>query len=174
MTPRRQRYIEDMPLRHYAPNTTPLSVACVSLVARSCKRSSELLGPAHMRAYPRDLVHEQKSSWSRFHQTVCALRLLSRITRGQDWSLTHIPFPRAEQKLPMVRSQTAVAPCVAANPHLTSRTVLMPAYAAGVRLSEALHWPVADRDAQRLVIRVRQGQGPKARDLRRSPTRLAL
>jgi integrase/recombinase XerD len=173
MTPRRQRDIEDMPRRHDAPNTPALSGACVSLVARSCKRSPELLGPAHMRAYPRALVQEQKRAWSRFHQTVCALRLRSRIPRGTDWRITHSLFPRAEQKLPMGRSQTAGAPCVAASPPLTSRTVLMPAYAAGWRLSEARHWPGADRDAPRLVMCVRQGQGPKARDLRRSPPRLA-
>lgn len=174
MTPRRQRSIEDMPLRHYSPKTPQLSVECGSLWARYCKRSPELLGPEHMRAYQRYLVHEQKRAWSRCNQTGCALRFLYRITLGKAWSITHIPFPRAEKKLPMVLSQTAVAQFVAAIPHRTYRTVLMTAYAAGWRISEARPWPVAALEAPRLVIRVRQGNGPQDRSIMLSPTRLAL
>jgi integrase len=73
----------------------------------------------------------------------------------------------------MVRSQPEVAQCVAAIPHRTYRTVLMTADAAGLRISEARHWPVGDIDAQRLVIRVRQGKGHKARDIMLSPKLLA-
>jgi site-specific recombinase XerD len=174
MTPLRQRYIEDMPLRNYSPKTQQLYVECVSLFARSFKRSPERLGPEHIRAYQLYLVHEKKSSWSRFNQTVCARRFLYRLTLGKDWRITHIPFPRAEKKLPMVLSQTAVAQCFAAIPNLKYRTVLRTAYAAGWRIAEALHWPVADLDSQRMVIRVRQGKGHQDRDIMRSPQLLAL
>ena len=127
-----------------------------------------------MRAYQRYLVHEKKRAWSRFNQTVCALRFLYRITLGKDWSITHIPVPRAEKQLPIVLSQPEVAQFFAAIPHLKYRTVLMTAYAAGWRISEALHLPVAALDAQRLVIRVRQGKGPKDRSIMLSPKLLAL
>jgi integrase/recombinase XerD len=174
MTPLRQRYLEDMQLRNYSPKTQQLSVECVSLFARHFHRSPELLGPEHIRAYQLYLVREKKRSWSRFNQTVCALRFLSRVTLGKDWSITHIPFPRAKKQLPIVLSQPEVAPCFAAIPNLTDRTVLMTAYAAGLRISEALHLQVADSDSQRLVIRVRQGKGPQDRSTMLSPTLLAL
>ena len=174
MTPLRQRYIEDMQLRNYSPKTQQLYVECVSLFARYFHRSPELLGPEHIRAYQLYLVHEKKSSWSRFNQTVCALRFLYRVTLGKDWSITHIPFPRAEKKLPIVLSQPEVAQFFAAIPNLTYRTVLMTAYAAGLRISEALHLQVADIDSQRMVIRVRQGKGHKDRYIMLSPKLLAL
>jgi integrase/recombinase XerD len=174
MTPLRQRYIEDMQLRNYSPKTQQLYVECVSLFARYFHRSPELLGPEHIRAYQLYLVHEKKSSWSRFNQTVCALRFLYRVTLGKDWSITHIPFPRAEKKLPIVLSQPEVAQFFAAIPHLKYRTVLMTAYAAGWRISEARHLQVADSASQRLVIRVRQGKGHKDRYIRLSPKLLAL
>jgi hypothetical protein len=50
----------------------------------------------------------------------------------------------------------------------------MTAAAAGWRLAAARHWQVADLEAPRLVMRVRQGQGQKDRSSRRSPTLLAL
>ena len=169
MTPLRQRYFEDMQLRHYAPTTQPLYVECVSLFARYCHRSHELLGPEHIRAYQCSLVHEQQRSWNRFNQTVCALRFPSPVTLGKDWSITHRPFPRAEKKLPLVLSKPAVAQFFAGIPTLKYRTVLMTADAAGWRISEALPLPIADLDSQRRVIRVRQGKGPKDRDIILSP-----
>jgi hypothetical protein len=173
MTPLRQRSIADLQRRHDSPTTPPLSGECGSRFARSFKRSPELLGPEHRRADQRSLVHEQKRAWSRCTQTVCALRVLDRITLGQDGRLPHLPFPRAAKPLPMVRRPPDVAQCLAAIPPLTYRTVLMTAYAAGWRLSEARHVPVAAREAPRLGRRVRQGPGPQDRDLRRSPTLLA-
>jgi site-specific recombinase XerD len=105
---------------------------------------------------------------------VGALRFLYRVTLGKDWSITHIPFPRAEKKLPIVLSQPEVAQFFAAIPNLKYRTVLMTAYAAGLRISEALHVPVADIDSQRMGIRVRQGKGQKDRYIMLSPKLLAL
>ena len=80
MTPLRQRDSEDLQLRNSSPKTPPLYVECVSLFARYFPRSPELLGPEHIRAYQLYRVQEQKSSWSRFNQTVCALRFLYRVT----------------------------------------------------------------------------------------------
>lgn len=105
---------------------------------------------------------------------MCALRFLSRVTLDKDWSITHIPFPRAEKKLPIVLSQPEVAQCFAAIPHLKYRTVLMTAYAAGLRISEALHVQSAALDSQRMVIHVRQGKGHQDRSSMRSPQLLAL
>jgi hypothetical protein len=119
MTPLRQRSIDDRQRRHDAPKTPPLSGEGVSLLARHVKRSPERLGPEHLRAYQRALVHAQQRSWRRFQQSVCARRLRDRITLGQDWRITPIPCPRAEQTLPMGLSPPAVAQCLAASPQLT-------------------------------------------------------
>ena len=92
MTELRQRYLEDLRLRNYAPKTLQTYVECVSLFARYFKRSPEDLGPEHIREYQRYLVEEKKNSWSRFNQTVCAPRFLYRNTLGRDWAISHIPF----------------------------------------------------------------------------------
>ena len=90
MTELRQRYLQDLRLRNYSPKTLQTYVHCVSLFARYFKRSPGQLGPEHIREYQRYLVEEKKCSWSRFNQTVCALRFLYRNTLGRDWAVSHI------------------------------------------------------------------------------------
>jgi integrase/recombinase XerD len=102
MTELRQRYLQDLRLRNYALKTQQAYVECVSLFARYFKRSPEVLEPEHIRLYQLYLVDEKKCSWSRFNQTVCALRFLYRNTLGRDWAITHIPFPRKQKKLPIL------------------------------------------------------------------------
>jgi site-specific recombinase XerD len=174
MTELRQRYLQDLRLRNYAPKTLQTYVECVSLFARYFKRSPEELGPNHIREYQRFLVEEKKCSWSRFNQTVCALRFLYRITLGRDWAISHIPFPRKQKKLPVVLSRDEAAQFLAAIRRLKYRTILSLCYGAGLRISEAIHLQVTDIDSKRMMIRVRQAKGHKDRYVMLSPKLLEL
>ena len=174
MTELRQRYLEDLRLRNYSPRTLETYVHCVSLFARYFKRSPEHLGPEHIRQYQLYLVEEKKCSWSRFNQTVCALRFLYRNTLGRDWAITHIPFPRKQKKLPVVLSRDEAAHFLAAIQSLKYRTILSLCYGAGLRISEALHLQVTDIDSSRMMIRVRQAKGHKDRYVMLSPRLLEL
>jgi integrase/recombinase XerD len=172
MTPLRQRYLEDLQVRHLSPKTQRLYAECVSLYARHFRKSPALLGPEDIRAYQLYLVHDKQVSWSRFNQSVCALRFLYRVTLGKDWALTHIPFPRKETTLPVVLSPAEVTQFLGALTHLKYHTALSTAYAAGLRVSEVLHLRVSDIDSQRMTLRIRQGKGHRDRYVMRSPTLL--
>lgn len=174
MTELRQRYLEDLRLRNYAPKTLQTYVECVSLFARYFKRSPEDLGPEHIREYQRYLVEEKKCSWSRFNQTVCALRFLYRNTLGRDWAISHIPFPRKQRKLPVVLSRDEAALLLASIKSLKYRAVLSLCYGAGLRINEALHLQLTDIDSKRMMIRVRQAKGNKDRYVMLSPKLLDL
>ena len=174
MTELRQRYLQDLRLRNYAPRTLQTYVECVSLFARYFKRSPEKLEREHIREYQLYLVEEKKCSWSRFNQTVCALRFLYRNTLGRDWAITHIPFPRKQKKLPVVLSREEAALFLAAIKNLKYRAVLSLCYGAGLRISEALHLQVSDIDSKRMMIRVRQAKGHKDRYVMLSPKLLEL
>lgn len=174
MTELRQRYLQDLRLRNYAPKTLQTYVECVSLFARYFKRSPEELGPEHIREYQRFLVEEKKCSWSRFNQTVCALRFLYRNTLRRDWAISHIPFPRKQKKLPVVLSREEAAQFLAAIRRLKYRTILSLCYGAGLRISEAVHLQISDIDSKRMVIRVRQAKGHKDRYVMLSPKLLEL
>jgi site-specific recombinase XerD len=174
MTPLRQRYRQDLQLRNYASKTQQVYEECVSLFARHFGKSPELLGPEQIRTYQLYLAHEKKASWSRFNQTVCALRFLYRHTLHKDWIIQHIPFPRKESRLPQVLSLEEVSRFLQAIPQLKYRMLLTTIYATGLRASEALHLEVADIDSPRMSIRVRQGKGHKDRYALLSPKLLVL
>ncbi|MBM3802645.1 MAG: hypothetical protein FJW26_10100 [Acidimicrobiia bacterium] len=153
-TPLGQRYLEDLQLRNYSPKTQQVYLECVSHFARYFRKSPDRLGPEEIRTCQFYLVHQKKASWSRFNQTVCALRFLFGKTLGKDWAITHILFPRTEKKLPVVLSPPEVVQFFGAIDSFKYRTLLMTAYAAGLRLSEVLHLRVSDIDSERRVIRV--------------------
>ena len=174
MTELRRRMLEELRLRNYASNTIAVYLRCVANFAQYFRASPDRLGPEHIRQYQLLLVQRKKISWALFNQTVCALRFFYRHVLHRDWIIEHIPYPRHEEKLPVVLSPAEVAAVFEATRNLKHRTILMTIYAAGLRVSEVTHLRVADIDSQRQVICVRQGKGRKDRQVMLSPKLLEL
>jgi integrase/recombinase XerD len=172
MTPLRQRFTDDLRLRNYAPRTVSTYVAAVAQFARHCGRSPEVLGPDDVRTYQLHLL-QQRASWSRFNQVVCALRFLYRVTLGRPDVVTMIPFGKRPKTLPAVLSRAEVLRLFAALPDNAYRTLVRTAYACGLRISEVVRLRVTDIDSQRGVLVVRQGKGQKDRLVPLSPALLA-
>jgi integrase/recombinase XerD len=169
MTELRRRMIEELQLRNYAPNTITVYIRCVAQFAQHFRLSPDRLGLEHIRQYQLFLVQQKKVSWALFNQTVCALRFLYHHILHRDWMIEYIPYPRREDKLPVVLSPAEVAAVFEATHNLKHRTILMTIYAAGLRVSEVTHLRLSDIDSQRQVIRVRQGKGHKDRQVMLSP-----
>jgi site-specific recombinase XerD len=169
MSPLRQRMLEDMQLRNLAPNTRKAYLERVSQFARYFGKSPERLGPDDLRAYQLYLVREKKASWSFVVQTVCALRFLYRITLRRGDIVESLPYPRKAKKLPVVLSPEEVTRLLRSIRSPKQRVILMTAYAAGLRVSEAVALRVGDIDSQRMLIRVRQAKGQKDRYVMLSP-----
>jgi integrase/recombinase XerD len=171
MNPLRQRMIEDLRLRNYAPKTEQTYLDHVSRFARHFGRSPEQLGPEEIRDYQLHLV-EQGVSWSLFNQAVCALRFLYRVTLKCPDAVEQIPFRKREKRLPSVLSPEEVQRLLGAVENRKHRLILMVLYATGLRVSEVVHLKVDDIDSARMVIRVRQGKGRKDRLVMLSPVLL--
>lgn len=163
MTPLRQRMIEDMQIRNFSPRTVKCYAGQVARFAKHFGTSPERLGPEHVRQYQLYLVQVKKASWSSFNQTVCALKFLYKYTLPQDWNVVQIPFAKLPKKLPVVLDREEVQRLLACVHHPQHRLLISLLYAAGLRLSEALHLKAGDIDSRRMRIHIRCGKGAKAR-----------
>ena len=169
MTPLRQRMLEDMGIRNLATNTQLSYLQQVSSYAKHFHRSPEVLGPQEVRAYQVHLTAERKLSASSIGIATSALRFLYKVTLKQNWAPHEIAMPKKPFKLPVVLSPEEVMhflDCIDSTKH---KTILMTAYAAGLRVSEVTHLKVTDIDSQRMVLRIDQGKGNRDRYVMLSP-----
>jgi len=170
MTLLRQRMIEDMQVRSLAPHTQATYILHVSLFARHFRKSPEVLGPDEIRNYQLYLTSQRKWAPSSIVVTTAALRFLYNVTLKRGWNLeASIPAPRQPKKLPVVLSRAEVLHFLDCVEDIKHHAVLTTCYAAGLRISEAVHLKTSSLDNQRRVIRVAQGKGHKDRYVMLSP-----
>lgn len=174
MTPLRKQMIETLELRGSSAKTVNLYVSCVSRFARYFNKSPEHLGQKEVRTYLLYLIHERKVAWGTYKQALAALRFLYRWVLQRGDIVQDLRAPRPERRLPVVLGFDEVHRFFAAIPSFKHRTLLMFAYAAGLRISEAARVRVSDIDSQRMVIRVVQGKRKKDRYTILSPLLLQM
>ena len=162
MTPLRQRLTDDLRIRNYAPRTITTYLAAVARFAQHFRRSPDTLQPQHVRQYQLHLL-QQHASWSRFNQTVAALRFFYHVTLQRDNVVTMIPYGKKSKSLPAVFSSGEVARLFDAVELPRHRLFLQTAYAAGLRVSELVSLRVADIDSQRMILHIRNAKGAKDR-----------
>src|SRR5262245_23464667 len=113
MTPLRQRMLEDLKLRNYAPKTISVYVSAVARFAKHFNLPPDRLGAEHVRQYQLHLL-AQKASWSRFNQTVCALRFFYCTTLGRPDDIEMVPYGKKPRFPPDVLSPKEVVRLFAA------------------------------------------------------------
>jgi integrase/recombinase XerD len=171
----RQRMLEDMQVRNLAVNTQLSYLLQVSCFARHFGKSPGELGEEEIRAYQVYLTNEKKLSPGSIQIAVAALRFLYKVTLKREWNLADVlPHPKKQQKLPVVLSPEEVQHLLTCIENLKHRVILTTCYAAGLRISEAVHLKPTAIDSQRMVIRVEQGKGQKDRYVMLSSTLLDI
>lgn len=174
MTPLRQRMLEDMGIRNLADNTQSAYLQQIIAYSNHFHRPPEELGPEEVRAYQVYLTQTRMLSPSSVSVATGALRFLYKVTLKRDWAVDEIPMPKRPFKLPIILSREEVMHFLDSVHGIKHRAILMTAYAAGLRISEATHLKVTDIDSQRMMLRVDQGKGRKDRYVMLSPRLLEL
>ena len=174
ISPLRQRMIDDMTVRNFAPNTILNYLKQVSYFAQYFGRSPDRLGPEEIRSYQIYLAKERRLGISSRTVAVSALRFLYHVTLKQDRVIEMIPFPKQEHRLPVILSAEEVLRLLEAAPSFSYHVIFSTMYGTGVRVSEALHLRVPDIDSQRRMIRIEQGKGHRDRFVPLSPKLLNL
>lgn len=175
MTPLRQRMREDMQVRNLALNTQLAYLQQVSRFASYFHKSPDLLGREDIRTYQVYLTNQRQLAPSSIHAAIGALRFLYRVTLDRDWDPGEVlPLPKKPQKLPVILSPEEVQRFLGCVRNVKHHAILTACYAAGLRISEAVHLKPVDIDSQRMVIRVEQGKGQKDRYVMLSPKLLEI
>jgi site-specific recombinase XerD len=166
--------IEDMEIRNLTLNTRLSYLQQVTSFAKYWQRSPELLGPPEVRAYQVHLTTERKLAPGSLSIIASALRFLYKVTLHREWVDAEIPLPKKPFKLPVILSREEVAHFLDSIASFKHRTILMTAYAAGLRISEVTRLKVTDIDSGRMMLRVEQGKGQKDRYVMLSPQLLEI
>ena len=112
------------------------------------------MGPDEIRQYLVYLTNEKHLAPSSII-TVAALRFLYTVTLPQPWSVEAvIPTPKQPQTVPIVLSPAEVVQFLDRVTLPKHRAILTTCYAAGLRISEAVHLTIPAIDSQRMVLRV--------------------
>jgi site-specific recombinase XerD len=175
MTSLRQRMTDDMRIRNLSAVTQASYLLQISLFARYFQKSPEWLGPEEIRAYQVFLLQEKKLSPSSLGVTAAALRFLYQTTLRRPWPADLvIPTPRQPDTLPVILSPEEVVQFLGCVTNTKHHAILTTCYAAGLRISEALHLKPAAIDSQRMVLRIEQGKGSQDRYVMLSPKLLEI
>ena len=175
MTPLRQRMLDDMQIRNLAPATQRAYVEHVGQFARHFGRSPAVLGPEEIRAYQVYLAKDKQVAPATLGVAVAALRFLYTVTLQKRWAVeVVIPTPKTRDILPVVLSPAEVLQFLDSIDTAKHRTILTTCYAAGLRISEAVHLTLSAIDSQRMVLRIEQGKGQKDRYVMLSPKLLEI
>ncbi len=91
MTPMRQRFVEDLKIRKFAPKTQCNYIRCIEQYAEYFGKPVDELGLEDVRAFLLYLVSEAEVSLAVLRTYVAALRFLYQVTLGMPWSVEQIP-----------------------------------------------------------------------------------
>ena len=98
MTALRQRMLEDLRIRNYAPTTVSSYIRSVADFAKHFDKPPDQLGSEEIRSWQLFLLNEKRVKLSTYIQAVCALRFFYQNTLHGRIEIERIPLPRHEEK----------------------------------------------------------------------------
>ena len=161
MTPLRERMIHDMTLRGLSDNTKSSYLNSVIRLARHYRRSPEQISAKEVQEFLIFLHQEKGLSWQSCNCARHAIRFLYRITLGRPDPHFYLPGAKTPSTLPEILNHDELVRLFTVTTNSKHRSLLMTAYAAGLRASELGRVRVSDIDSKRMSLRVDQGKGNK-------------
>jgi len=156
------RMARDLKLKNLAVGTQSQYLTCCRRFAAYHMRSPREMGLEEVKEF---LGHLMAGSGSveRLKMHVAGLKFLYGVTLDRPEMADKLPWPKVPHKKPDILSGTEVERVLSAMTSLVATMVVLTAYGAGLRISEACRLRVEDIDSKRCLIHVRLGKGQKDR-----------
>lgn len=173
ISPLRQRMLEDMTVRNFAPKTQNDYIRAVITLTKFLGRSPDTATAEDLRRFQLHLT-ENRVGAPTINFTVTVMRFFFTVTLDRADAIKHLTFVPEPRKIPVVLSPEEVVRLLEAAPGVKYKAALSVAYGAGLRVSEVASLKVSDIDNERMMLRVEQGKGRKDRHAMLSPLLLEL
>jgi integrase/recombinase XerD len=164
------RMREDLNLKNYAPGTVESYLRCAGMFLDKLRCPPLKAGEKDIRKYVLGLTRAKSPATVKMH--VASIRFLYEVTLRRPKLVASLHFPKVAHRLPDILDAHEVRRLLEAVEPPKHRAVLMAAYGAGMRISEACALLTTDIDSQRGVIHIREGKGDRDRFVMLSPTLL--
>jgi site-specific recombinase XerD len=165
----KKRLMEEFELRGTPLNTRKTYLGCVERFERHFAASASTLGRAEVRQFLLHLVEQEKFSPATHNVYAAALGFLYLHVLGRPRVVEKLPRRKGVRKLPVVLTPQEVERLLGALTSPRCRALVMLAYGAGLRVSEACGLRLSDIDSTAGVIHVRCGKRNRDRDVMLSP-----
>ena len=154
----RDRMEADLKLRDYRPSTRESYLRCAKNFVAHFRIPPHRLGEKEIRAFLLHLSEHNGSGAAGLKMYVAAIKFLYTHTLDRPEEVAKIPYPRVPKPLPDILTGSEVKLLLSNVASLKHRAVLMTAYGAGMRLSEACSLHIDDVDSKRELIHIRDGK----------------
>jgi integrase/recombinase XerD len=162
------RMLGDLKLKNYSTSTQKNYLLYARCFVRHHMRSPVQMGEREIRDYLLSLaLREAKPAVLKM--SVASLRFLYGVTLRRPEEVAWLDWPKVPRHLPDILSREEVEALLAAVQPLLHRAIIMTAYGAGLRISEACRLQTTDIDGKRGLIHVRDGKRGRDRYVMLSP-----
>jgi site-specific recombinase XerD len=134
-------------------------------LSRYYQLSPEKISVDQVKQYLYQSKENRGLSNSFINQTISALKILRRDVLGLDWDEgLKIKRPRPDYPLPDILSRQEANTLIELTSNPKHKAILALLYSTGMRRDELINLRLIDIDSTRMVIRISNGKGNKARD----------
>lgn len=157
-----QAAIDEMNLRGFSPRTVRSYSSNIKLFLSFTPKPIDDLEVKDVRTF---LLHlkGRKLSTSYINTAYSSCKLFFQSVLKRPFSMDDVPRVKNTKKLPVVLSKSEVIAILDVTENMKHKAILMIAYSAGLRVSEAVNLKVTDIDSSNMQLFVRSGKGDKDR-----------
>lgn len=158
--------IKTLKLKAYANNTIELYGGEILQLMRLLRdKSLAGLTANQIKSYLLWLMQTRQCSESKIHSTLNALKFCFEQVLHQPKIFITIPRPKKHLQLPKVHAPDQVKKMIQSTNNEKHKTMLMLAYATGMRLQEIINLKIKDINSARMVINIIRAKGKKDRQV---------
>jgi site-specific recombinase XerD len=161
---------DDLRLKNYANGTIEQYLRCARIFVEHFGKSPTKIGKKAIRKYALEMAKDRSPATIKMH--IAAIRFLYEVTLRSPQMVIGLHFPKVPHKLPDILSPEEVQRLLKAVKLPKYRAILMTAYGAGMRISEACSLLTTDIDSARGVFHIRDGKRNRDRYVMLSPVLL--